>query len=72
MVFAVAVLLAAAALASGCGSGSSQRHRTGPSSAIMLMATAPNSLDPAVGDNPETLEADWLVHTPLLTYARLN
>jgi peptide/nickel transport system substrate-binding protein len=33
------------------------------------MARAPNSLDPAVGDTPEALEADWLVYTPLLTYA---
>lgn len=32
------------------------------------MAVAPDSLDPAVGDTPEALEADWLVYTPLLTY----
>jgi peptide/nickel transport system substrate-binding protein len=36
------------------------------------MAVAPNSLDPAVGSNPEALEADWLVYTPLLTYYHSN
>lgn len=34
----------------------------------VLMAVAPNSLDPAVGYTPQALEPDWLVYTPLLTY----
>jgi peptide/nickel transport system substrate-binding protein len=63
--------LASALLAAGCGGGSSAQRRSGQS-AVMLMATAPNSLDPAVGDNPEALEADWLVYTPLLTYAHVS
>jgi peptide/nickel transport system substrate-binding protein len=63
----LAAILLAAVLAGGCGGGSPRRAAdTGP--ALVLMATAPNSLDPAVGDNPEALEADWLVYTPLLTY----
>jgi peptide/nickel transport system substrate-binding protein len=36
------------------------------------MAKPPDSLDPAVGDTPEALEADWLAYTPLLTYAHSN
>jgi peptide/nickel transport system substrate-binding protein len=35
---------------------------------MALMAKAPNSLDPAVANNSEALEADWLAYTPLLTY----
>jgi peptide/nickel transport system substrate-binding protein len=63
----LAAVLLAAVLAAGCGGGSSRRAvETGP--ALVLMASVPNSLDPAVGDNPEALEADWLVYTPLLTY----
>jgi peptide/nickel transport system substrate-binding protein len=33
------------------------------------MSVAPDSLDPAVGHTTRALEADWLVYTPLLTYA---
>jgi peptide/nickel transport system substrate-binding protein len=68
----LACVLATALLAGGCGGGSSRRQRPGESAAVMLMATAPNSLDPAVGDNPQALEADWLVYTPLLTYAHVD
>jgi peptide/nickel transport system substrate-binding protein len=32
------------------------------------MATGPDSLDPAVGDTTQALEADWLAYTPLVTY----
>jgi peptide/nickel transport system substrate-binding protein len=52
----------------GCGGTKSSRPR-GPETVTLLMARAPNSLDPAIGDTPEALEADWLVYTPLLTYA---
>jgi peptide/nickel transport system substrate-binding protein len=62
-----ALVLACLALA-GCGghAASSRSGAVGP--VTLLMARAPNSLDPAVGDTPESLEADWLVYTPLLTY----
>ena len=36
------------------------------------MSSPPNSLDPGLGYTVEASEADWLVYTPLLTYAHLN
>jgi peptide/nickel transport system substrate-binding protein len=54
-------------ITAGCGGGSNNRSPA-RATALVLMARAPNSLDPAVGDTPEALEADWLVYTPLLTY----
>lgn len=33
------------------------------------MGSSPESLDPQSGNSTESLEADWLVYTPLLTYA---
>lgn len=48
------------------GSGGSPANSHAP--AVVLMAGAPNSLDPAIGDNREALEADWLAYTPLMTY----
>ncbi|HEY2652676.1 MAG TPA: ABC transporter substrate-binding protein [Solirubrobacteraceae bacterium] len=64
--------LASALLVAGCGGSSSGQRRAGEPPAMMLMATAPNSLDPAAGNNPEALEVDWLVYTPLLTYAHVT
>ena len=63
-----AASLAAALAVGGCGgSGAGGTH---PSQAItLLMATAPDSLDPAVGYTTQALEADRLVYTPLITYA---
>jgi len=55
-------------ITAGCGGGSSNRSPAARATALVLMARAPDSLDPAVGDTPEALEADWLVYTPLLTY----
>jgi peptide/nickel transport system substrate-binding protein len=52
--------------ASGCGA--SPKHASA-SAVTVLMARAPNSLDPAVGAGAEATEADWLAYTPLLTYA---
>jgi peptide/nickel transport system substrate-binding protein len=58
-----------ALLAAGCGGGSSGRSaRRPPSTVVVLEVTGPDSLDPAVGDTPQALEADWLVYTPLLSY----
>ncbi len=62
-----AAILTAAALA-GCGGSSAGRRASRPTVATVLMASAPNSLDPAVGDNPEALEADYVAYTPLLTF----
>jgi peptide/nickel transport system substrate-binding protein len=64
----VAVALGASLLAAGCGGSS---HRTSDRltpTLVVLQATGPDSLDPAVGDTPQALEADWLAYTPLLTY----
>jgi peptide/nickel transport system substrate-binding protein len=36
------------------------------------MASAPDSLDPQYGYTIEAGEADWIVYTPLLTYAHAN
>lgn len=66
----IAAVLASGAIAAGCGGASHARAQN--SSVTALMATAPDSLDPAVGSNPEALEADWLVYTPLLTYVHTD
>jgi len=55
----------------GCG-GSAAPAKPAGGDVSLVMAVAPNSLDPAVGSNPEALEADWLVYTPLLTYPHAN
>lgn len=62
----LAVLGVASGIA-GCG-GSGSKSAT-PKSITLLMSAAPDSLDPAVGHTTRALEADWLVYTPLLTYA---
>ena len=63
---AVAMLVTACTIGA-CGGSGSRAH---PRRAItLLMATAPDSLDPGVAASQQALEADWLVYTPLLTYA---
>jgi peptide/nickel transport system substrate-binding protein len=62
--------LAVACLAlAGCGGGTKRSSSRAGQPVTLLMAQAPNSLDPAVADTPQALQADWLVYTPLLTYA---
>lgn len=39
-------------------------------SITVALAAPPDSLDPALAASPAALQALWLVHTPLLTYAR--
>ena len=68
----VALLVAAALLVGGCSPGGEPDPgdaRVGGSVSVAL-ASAPESLDPAVAVSPAALQALWLVHTPLLTYAR--
>lgn len=63
-------LLAVALGVAGCGGGGSKSATPKSSAAItLLMSVGPGSLDPAVGHTSQALEADWLVYTPLLTYA---
>jgi peptide/nickel transport system substrate-binding protein len=59
------------ALLAGCGGASPRAHRATPH-VKLLMASAPDSLDPAVGYDGQALEADWLAYTPLLTYFHSN
>jgi peptide/nickel transport system substrate-binding protein len=54
----------AMALSSSCGSST-----THVSTVTLLMSRAPGSLDPGVASRAEAIEADWLVYTPLLTFA---
>ena len=61
--------VATAMVATACGGSSSHRSAGRPTpTVVVLQATGPDSLDPAVGDTPQVLEADWLAYTPLLTY----
>jgi peptide/nickel transport system substrate-binding protein len=63
-------LLALALGIAGCGGGGSKSTTPKSGSAVtLLMSVGPDSLDPAVGNTSQALEADWLVYTPLLTYA---
>ena len=64
----VLAVVATATLAAGCG-GSSHRSADRPTPTLLVLeATGPDSLDPAVGNTPQALQADWLAYTPLLTY----
>jgi len=70
---ALATVLALGVLtAAGCSPGGEPDPgdaREGGSVSVALAST-PDSLDPAVAVSPTALQALWLVHTPLLTYAR--
>ena len=66
------LFVAAALMLAGCSPGGEADPgdaREGGSVSVAL-ASAPDSLDPAVAVSPAALQALWLVHTPLLTYAR--
>lgn len=67
-----AALGATCVLLAGCSPGGEPElgdAREGGSVSVAL-AAAPETLDPAVANDPADLQAVWLVHTPLLTYAR--
>jgi peptide/nickel transport system substrate-binding protein len=61
-----------AAVLAGCNSGDDGAGGSGREggSVVVGLATAPDSMDPAVASTPEALQAVWLAHTPPLTYAR--
>ncbi len=73
---AVLIILLAACSSSGGSSGQSSPHGasggTNGGTATIDMASAPDSLDPQYGYTIEAGEADWIVYTPLLTYAHAN
>ncbi|MDQ3644733.1 MAG: ABC transporter substrate-binding protein [Actinomycetota bacterium] len=69
--FTILLVLVALAVV-GCAPGGEPDlgdAREGGSVSVAL-ASAPDSLDPAAAVSPSALQALWLSHTPLLTYAR--
>ncbi len=66
------LLIVGALIGVGCSPGGQPElsgAREGGSVSVAL-ASAPDSLDPAVAASPTALQALWLSHTPVLTYAR--
>lgn len=53
---------------SACGS-SNKASTSSAKKVTVLMGTAPNSLDPALGASSQSAEATWLAYTGLVTYA---
>jgi peptide/nickel transport system substrate-binding protein len=64
--------LAACGSSSNSPSQSSSNSASTGGTATVDMASAPDSLDPQYGYTIEAGEADWIVYTPLLTYAHAN
>jgi peptide/nickel transport system substrate-binding protein len=56
---------------SACGS-STKKGGTQGGAVTLLMGTAPDSLDPALGAYTQSTEATWLVYTGLVTYAHAS
>jgi peptide/nickel transport system substrate-binding protein len=52
---------------SACGSSSASSKSAG--TVTVLMGTAPDSLDPALGATTQSYEATWITYTGLVTYA---
>ena len=70
----VVVLVAGMLAGAGCYPGEDGDlgdAREGGSVSVAL-GTAPGTLDPGVATSPVALQALWLVHTPLLTFARTH
>lgn len=65
--FALAVGLGACG-SGGSGSSSKLADSSSPTVTV-LMGTAPDSLDPALGASTQSYEATWLAYTGLVTYA---
>ena len=67
---AVVALLAG----TGCfpGDQSDRGHASAGGSVTVALGVHPGTHDPALASSPEALQALWLVHTPLLTYARVE
>jgi peptide/nickel transport system substrate-binding protein len=55
---------------SACGSSNTTSNTGG--TATVLMGTAPDSLDPALGASLQSAEATWLTYTGLVTYAHAS
>src|SRR5579885_3090307 len=68
---AAAVLLVVAGLAAMTARAAATHHGA-TTSVTVDTSSPPNSLDPQSGYTVSAGEADWLVYTPLLTYAHKN
>jgi peptide/nickel transport system substrate-binding protein len=55
---------------SACGSSTASSKSGG--TATVLMGTAPDSLDPALGATTQSYEATWITYTGLVTYAHAS
>jgi peptide/nickel transport system substrate-binding protein len=55
---------------SACGSSSTSSKSGG--TVTVLMGTAPDSLDPALGATTQSYEATWIAYTGLVTYAHAS
>src|ERR1700689_5160566 len=78
---AAVAALALALCLGACGSSSSSSSTNASDSGgvtassptvTVLMGTAPDSLDPAVGASTQSAEATWLAYTGLVTYAHAS
>lgn len=66
---AVAVLVVASVAALSVTARAAATHHTAGTSVTVDTSSPPNSLDPQSGYTVTAGETDWLVYTPLLTYA---
>ena len=66
----LAACLGLIACSPGGGAEPGDARRGG--SVVVGIAAAPDSLDPALASSPEALQALWLVHTPPVTYRRVQ
>lgn len=73
MIGALATTFAVAAVVSACGNSSttSSGGKSG-GTATALFGTAADSLDPGFGYTTQAAEPDWIVYTPLVTYAHAS
>src|SRR5580692_4797285 len=72
---AVVVLAGPVLVSSNAGAGTSPARvlaDAATSSVTVDTSSPPNSLDPQEGYTTSAGEADWIVYTPLLTYAHKN
>lgn len=68
---ALAALATALLVAAGCGGDAPPSGDARKGGAVVVAEPVPpNSLDPALAENPPAVRTAWLAYTPLLTYGR--
>ncbi len=65
----MALMAISFALVAVVGLAACGRSSTGGGTAIVLMGTSPDSLDPGLGASTQSYEATWIAYTGLVTYA---